>query len=74
MRKRLKGLINFDVSEDAIAGVLKEANFTGYRYDGALVWIDKTLRMLQDLQFPDVYRGIEALPQIPCMRRDAGSC
>ena len=45
----LKGLINFNVPKDEVAGILNEAGFTGYRFNGALEWIIKTLKMLREL-------------------------
>lgn len=47
-RGGLQGLINMDVSEDEVADILKEAGFVGYRYDGALQWIVKTLEVIRD--------------------------
>jgi hypothetical protein len=46
-RGSLDGLINLDVSRDEIASVLREAGFSGYRYDGALDWIEAALGMLR---------------------------
>ena len=48
-RGGLKGLINLDISEKEIADILKKAEFTGYRLEGALEWITKTLKMLRKL-------------------------
>ena len=41
-----KDLLNLHVSEGDVADILKEAGFTGYRYEGAQTWIIKTLAML----------------------------
>ncbi|MDR1669627.1 MAG: hypothetical protein LBR76_06690 [Oscillospiraceae bacterium] len=48
-RGGLKGLIRFDLSKDEIADVLLQAGFKNYRFEGALVWITKTLHMLREL-------------------------
>lgn len=39
-------LVNLDITTDEIAEILKEAGFAGYRFDGALMWIQKTLEIL----------------------------
>jgi len=46
-RGSLEGLINLDIAHDDIASILREAGFTGYRYDGALQWIEVALGMLR---------------------------
>jgi len=48
-RKGLAGLINCDISESAVRAILNEAQFTGYRFDGALEWIIKALELLKSL-------------------------
>ena len=48
-RGGLKGLINLDVSKDEIADILNEAGFKGYRFDGALEWIMKTIEIIREL-------------------------
>lgn len=45
----LSGLINLEIPHDEIACILKQAHFAGYRFDGALAWIEKTLHMLREL-------------------------
>ncbi|MDR1184779.1 MAG: helix-turn-helix domain-containing protein [Coriobacteriales bacterium] len=45
----LDGLLNLDINESEIAAILKEAGFVGYRFDGALAWIMKTIGMLRHL-------------------------
>jgi len=47
--KNIKELINLDVSEKDIIEVLKSARFKGYRFEGALEWIIKTLDMVRNL-------------------------
>ncbi len=42
----IKSLINLDVSQDDIANILKEADLKGYRFDGALKWVMKTIDIL----------------------------
>jgi hypothetical protein len=49
MEGGLEGLLNLDISESEVAAILKEAGFSGYRFDGALVWIMKTIDMLKHL-------------------------
>ena len=48
-RNGLKGLISFTVTETKITDIIIEAGFKGYRFDGALEWIIKTLEMLRKL-------------------------
>lgn len=45
----LTQLINLSISESDVADILREAGFTGYRYDGALRWILKAIEMIADL-------------------------
>ncbi|MDR2648695.1 MAG: hypothetical protein LBB94_03120 [Clostridiales bacterium] len=45
----LRGLLNLEVSRDDIAGILRQAGFVGYRFYGALEWIEKTVGMLLSL-------------------------
>ena len=45
----IKRLINLDISEDEVAEALQKAGFDGYRFDGALKWIVKTMDMLRTL-------------------------
>jgi len=49
-RGGLKGLIDLDISRDEIAGILREAGFVGYRFDGALEWITKAMQMIRELE------------------------
>ena len=48
-RVGLKGLINFNFTKSEIVDILNGADFTGYRFDRALEWIIKTLKMLREL-------------------------
>ena len=48
-RGSLEGLINLQITEDEIKAILTEAGFTGYRLDGALKWIIKTIDMIRTL-------------------------
>ncbi|MDR1028307.1 MAG: hypothetical protein LBL63_02685 [Clostridiales Family XIII bacterium] len=41
------GLLNLDIDESEVAAILREAKFTGYRFDGALAWIMKTITILK---------------------------
>jgi len=45
----VKSLIDLTITEDEISAILKVAGFTGYRLDGALTWIVRTLKMIQAL-------------------------
>ena len=45
----LYDLINLNMSRADIASILTESGFTGYRFDGALEWILKTLEMLREV-------------------------
>lgn len=48
-RGSLEGLINLKITEADVAAILREARFTGYRYDGALGWIIKAIEMIRSL-------------------------
>gem|GEM_PF-238854 len=48
-RGGLKGLLNTDITRDEIAVILTEAGFKGYRFTGALGWIQKTLEIIKAL-------------------------
>jgi hypothetical protein len=48
-RGGLQGIVNCNISEEEIRKILTEAGFTGYRFDGALKWILKTLDMIRAL-------------------------
>jgi hypothetical protein len=48
-RRGLKGLVNLDIAENEISDILIEAGFKGYRLDGALQWIWKTIQIIQKL-------------------------
>ena len=48
-RGSLDGLINTDIKENEVRVILSEANFKGYRFDGALEWILKALDMVRSL-------------------------
>jgi hypothetical protein len=49
-RGGLNRLINLDISENDVRAILSEAGFSGYRLDGSLEWILKTLDMVRSLQ------------------------
>jgi len=42
-------IVNLDISEKDIIDILDHARFKGYRFEGALKWIMKTLKMIQTL-------------------------
>ncbi|MCL1835127.1 MAG: hypothetical protein FWG48_03105, partial [Oscillospiraceae bacterium] len=46
-RGGLHGLIDPDVTESEIGAILSESGFTGYRYNGALEWIQKAIDMIR---------------------------
>jgi hypothetical protein len=46
-RGGLGGLMNLDIAEADVLAILKEAGFAGYRLDGALEWIRKTIGILK---------------------------
>ena len=46
-RGNLRGLINLDVSQNDVVIILNDAGFKGYRFDGALEWIVKTIEMIR---------------------------
>ena len=48
-RGGLSGLVNLEISKSEIAYILKVAGFKGYRFDGALEWVSKTLGMIRGL-------------------------
>ena len=45
----LENLINTDIKESELKTILTKANFTGYRFTGALEWMQKTLKMIRSL-------------------------
>lgn len=45
----LKDLIDLSVTPDEVSAILNEAGITGYRFDGALEWICKSVRMIKSL-------------------------
>ncbi len=49
-RGTLNGLICTDITKDEILDILKAANFKGYRFDGALEWIMKTLQIIREYE------------------------
>ncbi|MCL2082247.1 MAG: hypothetical protein FWH04_03300 [Oscillospiraceae bacterium] len=46
-RGGLEGLINLDISKNEIAEILEASGFKGYRFNGALEWMVKTLQMVK---------------------------
>jgi len=48
-RGGLDGLINTNISESDIEAILFNAGFTGYRFEGALMWICTTLGLIRGL-------------------------
>ena len=47
--KHFKELIDLTITRDEVASILKEAGFSGYRFDGALEWIFKSIQMVREL-------------------------
>ncbi|MDR1083122.1 MAG: hypothetical protein LBL27_04560 [Coriobacteriales bacterium] len=54
----LEGLLNLDISESEVIAILKEAGFTSYRFDGALIWIMKAIDLLKQLQSCAAHRSL----------------
>jgi len=48
-RGGLKNLVNLDIGKDDIFKILKESGFEGYRLEGALEWVLKTIQMVREL-------------------------
>ena len=48
-RPDIKTLLNLDISKNEAADILQNSGFTGYRFDGALAWIMKTVEMVRAL-------------------------
>ncbi len=48
--ERFHELIDLSITRDEVADILKEAGFTGYRFDGALEWICKAIDMIKGLR------------------------
>ena len=48
-RGGLNGLVNLDITKDDISDILNESGFKGYRFNGALEWILKTLEIIRAL-------------------------
>jgi hypothetical protein len=46
---RFTGVINLRINKDEIAALLKEARFSGYRFDGALEWINAAIAVIKEL-------------------------
>jgi hypothetical protein len=42
-------LINLGIQKDEIAALLKQARFSGYRFEGALEWIHRTIGLIKGL-------------------------
>ena len=42
-------LINLNITENEVSDILNEAGFNGYRFEGALNWIMKTIEMVKEL-------------------------
>ena len=49
-RGGVKGLINLEVDETTVCGILRQAGFVNYRLEGASEWILKSLHLLRELQ------------------------
>lgn len=47
--EHFKELIDLSITRDEVAAILKEAGFAGYRFDGALEWICKSIQMVREL-------------------------
>jgi len=49
-RGGLNGLVNLDITKVDISDILEESGFKGYRFDGALKWILKTIQIIKELE------------------------
>jgi len=49
-RGGLNGLVNLDITKVDISDILEGAGFKGYRFDGALKWILKTIQIIKELE------------------------
>jgi len=49
-RGTLRGLLNLNLCEVDLAAILRDAGFTGYRFDGALAWVMQAMRMIKNSQ------------------------
>jgi hypothetical protein len=47
--KDITGLINLDINKDEITDILITAGFKGYRLEGAVEWITRSMEMLREL-------------------------
>ena len=45
-----KGLVNLNITEIEVKDILVKANFKGYRLNGALRWIMKTIKLLKQME------------------------
>ena len=43
-------LVNLDITKDDISDILEASRFKGYRFDGALKWILKTIQIIRELE------------------------
>lgn len=48
-RNDIRTLIHLDITEDEISAILTQAGFIGYRFEGALKWITKSIGMVKAL-------------------------
>lgn len=49
-RGGLNGLVNLDITKGDISDILEESGFKGYRFDGALKWVLKTIQIIRELE------------------------
>ncbi len=49
-RGGLEGLVDLDIGKNDIVDILKVAGFKGYRFEGALEWITKTIEIVRGLE------------------------
>jgi len=45
----VRALLDICITRDEIAEILQTAGFTGYRFDGALAWIEQAIKMIRTL-------------------------
>ena len=48
-QENIKDLINLNITESEVTEILQQSGFYGYRLDGAIQWIMKTISMIKEL-------------------------
>jgi len=58
-RGGLRGLVDLSITESDVRAILTASGFTGYRLDGALEWILKTVDMIRALPDAEMMKGTD---------------